>query len=71
MGDKKGFFNGIIEYVKGAYDELIHHVVWPSWKEAQKLTVVVAVFSLVFALLLFAVDYIFRQILGLYYKMVK
>ncbi len=61
----------IVDYVKGAYDELVNHVVWPTWKEAQRLTVVVATFTLLFSLFIFVVDYIFRKILGLYYKLIR
>ncbi len=64
-------WDSLIEYVKGAYDELINHVVWPTWQEVQKLTVVVAVFTLIFSLFIFIVDYIFREILGLYYKLIR
>ena len=63
--------NALVEYVKGAYDELVNHVVWPDWKEVQRLTVVVTVFTLVFSLFIFAVDYIFRKVLGLYYKLIR
>jgi len=68
---KNSFIASLIEYVKGAYDELIHHVVWPSWEEVQKLTAVVATFTLLFSLFIFIVDYIFREILNLYYKLIR
>ncbi len=71
METNKNFFHAIKDYVKASYDELVNHVVWPTWAEAQKLTVVVASFSLLFSLFLFIVDYIFREILGLYYKTIK
>jgi preprotein translocase subunit SecE len=64
-------FESIVAYVKGAYDELVNHVVWPSWQEVQKLTVVVTVFTLVFSLFIFVVDYMFRKVLGLYYKLIR
>ncbi len=63
--------NGLVDYVKGAYDELVHHVVWPSWKEVQQSTVVVALFTLIFSLLIFFVDYIFRKVLTAYYKLIS
>ena len=37
------------EYVKTSYDELVHKVSWPSFKELQSSAVVVAVASLVIA----------------------
>ncbi len=65
------FVLAIKEYVKGAYDELVHHVVWPSWKEVQQSTVVVALFTLIFSLFIFVVDYLFRKILTAYYKLIS
>ena len=64
-------FKSFIEYVKGAYDELVHHVVWPSWDEVYKLTIVVAVFSAVFSVFIAIVDYIFRTLISAYYKLIK
>jgi len=64
-------FKSFIEYVKGAYSELINHVVWPKWDEVYKMTIVVAVFSAIFSIFIAVVDWIFRTILQYYYKFVK
>jgi preprotein translocase subunit SecE len=34
------------EYIREAYDELMHKVTWPSWKELQSSALVVMVASL-------------------------
>ena len=47
------------EYVKSSYDELVHKVSWPSFKELQSSAVVVAVASLVIALIVFVMDIVF------------
>ncbi len=60
-----------IEYVKGAYEELTNHVVWPKWDEVYKMTIVVAVFSAIFSIFIAAVDYVFRYVLQAYYKLIK
>ncbi len=65
------WIKAIVDYVKGAYDELVHHVVWPSWSEVQRLTVIVAAFSVVFSLFIFVTDWIFRTILTYYYKLIR
>ena len=39
------------EYVKTSYDELVHKVSWPSFKELQSSAVVVAVAALVIAII--------------------
>jgi preprotein translocase subunit SecE len=64
-------FSGLIDYVKGAYNELVNHVVWPSWQEVQKSTVVVAIFTLTFSIFIFIVDRLFRGFLSQYYKLIK
>jgi len=68
---KNSFIQSLKDYLKGAYDELVNHVVWPSWEEVQKLTAVVASFTLLFSLFIFIVDYIFREILNMYYKIIR
>ena len=40
---------GIVEYVKESFGELKNNVSWPSWAEGQSLTVLVAVFSIIFS----------------------
>jgi len=64
-------FKSFIEYVKGAYNELVNHVVWPKRDEVYKMTIVVAVFSAIFSIFIAIVDWVFRTILQYYYKLVK
>lgn len=59
----------IINYIKESFDELNTKVTWISWEEAQKSTVVVAVFSTIFALLIFGIDKLFQLGLGEYFKL--
>ena len=42
---------GIVTYIKESFEELNHKVTWISFTEAQKSTVVVAIFTVLFALL--------------------
>jgi preprotein translocase subunit SecE len=39
---------GFVNYIKESFGELKNNVTWPSWAEAQSLTVLVAVFSIIF-----------------------
>ena len=41
---------GIENYVKESFEELRTNVTWTSWSEVQRLTIVVAVFSILFSL---------------------
>ena len=47
------------EYVKSSYDELVHKVSWPTFKELQSSTVVVAVAALVIAIIVLIMDVVF------------
>ena len=39
---------GIVKYVKESFEELKSHVSWPGFNEGLNLTVLVAVFSVIF-----------------------
>jgi preprotein translocase subunit SecE len=60
----------IVNYLKEAYNELVHKVTWPSWKELQSSALVVMVASLIFALIVFSMDITFQKILEGIYKLV-
>lgn len=68
----------IITYIEESYNELIHKVTWPSWNELQSTSIVVLVASVLFALSIFVMDYIFgintnnlwEGVMGFFYKIV-
>ena len=59
----------IVNYVKDSFEELRNKVSWISWAEAQKSTVVVAIFTVLFALAVFLVDKFFQSVLSEYFKL--
>ncbi|HCE56011.1 MAG: preprotein translocase subunit SecE [Lutibacter sp.] len=59
----------LINYLKDSFEELRNKVSWISWEEAQKSTVVVAIFTIIFALAVFAVDKFFQSVLTEYFKL--
>ncbi len=61
----------MVNYITESYKELKNHVSWPTWAEAQKLTVIVAVFSVLLALAVWGVDTVFSKIVGLYFEWIK
>ncbi len=61
--------NNMIKYIKESFEELSNHVTWISRDEAQKSTVVVAVFTIIFALAVFSIDYIFQLGLDNFFTM--
>ena len=60
---------GIINYFKESFQELSTQVTWIPMAEAQKSTVVVAIFSVLFALAVFAVDKVFQLGLEQYFNL--
>lgn len=38
---------------------MVHNVTWPTWKELQANTIIVVVASVIFSLLIFAMDFVF------------
>lgn len=62
---------GLKEYVSQSYKELKYHVTWPTYVEAQKLTIIVLVFSIIFALAIWGIDTVFNSIVDLYFKWVN
>jgi preprotein translocase subunit SecE len=66
----------IIKYIEESYDELVHKVTWPTWSELQSTSIIVLVASVLFALFIFVMDFVFgintdgmwKGILGYYYN---
>lgn len=46
-------------YISESYNELVHKVSWPTWKELQGSAIVVLVAALIVSLIIFLMDYIF------------
>lgn len=58
-----------IQYVKDSFEELNNHMTWQSRVDAQKATVTVAVFTIVFALGIAGVDKLFQSGLDNFFKL--
>jgi len=61
--------NKVVNYIQESYDELMHKVSWPTWTELQGSAIVVSVASLIIAIIVFAMDEVFRNILLQFYKL--
>ncbi len=59
----------IKSYLKDSYNELIHKVSWPTWSELQRSAVIVMVASLIIAIIVFLMDFSFRNIMDFVYSM--
>ncbi|HMN90564.1 MAG TPA: preprotein translocase subunit SecE [Saprospiraceae bacterium] len=54
-------------YLRESYNELVHKVTWPSWTNLQSSSIVVLVASLIFALIIFAMDAISNGLMSQIY----
>ena len=59
---------GIVHYIKESYRELKEEVTWIPFVEAQKTTVVVAVFTVLFAIAVFLTDKTFQTLLDKFFS---
>ncbi len=59
----------MITYIKESIEELKNNVTLPSRAESSNLMVVVAVFSILFALATWGVDSIFSELITIYFKL--
>ncbi|MBU0487862.1 MAG: preprotein translocase subunit SecE [Bacteroidetes bacterium] len=60
---------GIKGYIRESYDELMHKVSWPTWKELQSSAIVVSVASLIIAIMVYLMDVSFSTILKQFYRL--
>ena len=61
----------VVNYISEAFKELKSNVTWPAWAEVQRLTIVVAVFSVLFALATWGVDEMFAKALEGFFNWLK
>lgn len=58
-------------YIEESYNELMHKVTWPTWSELQSSALLVMISSLIIALLIFAMDFSFSNVMELFYGLFK
>ncbi|HEX2969392.1 MAG TPA: preprotein translocase subunit SecE [Bacteroidales bacterium] len=56
-------------YFKESYTELVHKVTWPTWNELQNSAVLVMVATLIIALLVAGVDFVFSRSMQFIYSL--
>ena len=57
-------------YIMDSFNELTYKVTWPSWIELQSSSIVVAVATVIIALIIFIMDKSFDSILEIYYDFI-
>jgi preprotein translocase subunit SecE len=68
--DKKGLWGGFVHYVRESYHELTTKVTWPKGKTLWRDAMIVLFASLLFALLIGAMDFIFKTALTFFYEQI-
>ena len=59
----------LLAYFREVYDELIHKVSWPTWKELQPSAMIVMIASLLIAVVIFLMDFSFEHVMNWIYQM--
>jgi len=52
---------GIKTYIEESYNELMHKVTWPTWRELQESTVLVFIAILILTAVIFLMDFVFGK----------
>jgi preprotein translocase subunit SecE len=55
-------------YFEDTYNELVNKVSWPTWSELQSSAIVVAIASVIIALLVYVLDISFSSVMKLIYS---
>ena len=61
----------VFNYFSEAFEELKSNVTWPIWADVQKYTIIVALFSLIFALATWGVDEFFAKAIAGFFNLIK
>jgi preprotein translocase subunit SecE len=61
----------IVNYLSEAFEELKTNVTWPTWSEVQRLTIIVAIFSVTFSLATWGVDEVFAKTIAGFFNWLK
>ena len=58
----------MFNYVKESYNELVNKETWPTFPQLQSSTIVVMVASVIFAIVVLAMDLTFENLMAVIYK---
>ena len=59
--------NKIVAYIKETYDELVHKVTWPTYKELTSSAIAVLYASILIAIVVFVMDFCFQNVMEFIY----
>ena len=55
-------------YIKESYEELVKKVTWPTWSELQNSSIIVAIATIIIALIIYLMDTFFSNVLSVFYS---
>jgi preprotein translocase subunit SecE len=58
----------LVASIKESYNELINKVSWPTWSELQNSSIVVAIATIIIALIIYFMDSIFSNLMKIFYS---
>ncbi|MGP1621907.1 MAG: preprotein translocase subunit SecE [Candidatus Cryptobacteroides sp.] len=58
-----------INYCKDSFVELTKKVTWPTWEKLQSSAILVMVATVIMAVVLFAMDYVFERLMTIIYTL--
>ncbi len=61
----------VLNYFSDAFEELKSNVTWPNWSDVQKYTIIVALFSVIFAIATWGVDELFSKAIAGFFNWIK
>ncbi len=61
----------VINYIKDSFYELKNNVTWSSWAEVQRSTIVVAIFSILFALATWGADEMLKKVIMTFFSWIN
>ena len=67
----KNSMSKVVNYISESFGELKTNVTWPTWSEVQRLTIIVAIFSVTFSLATWGVDEVFSKTIGAFFTWIK
>ena len=56
-------------YFEETWNELVHKVSWPTWAELQNSAMIVMIGTVIISLLIFVMDFSFRNIMEMVYSL--
>jgi preprotein translocase subunit SecE len=69
-GNKTQDMNKIRAYIQEVGDELLHKVTWPTWSELQESAIIVMIATVIFSVVVFAMDFAFQRGMAKLYEII-